>query len=137
MDVRGLGGQTLEKLAALDLIEDPADLYFLTQDEVAQLPNFKEKSVANLLHSIEQSKSQPFQRVLFALGIRHVGESIASLLATHLSNVDSLINASEEEIASIEGIGPEIAGSVRDYFQTKKSGRLVKKLKKAGKLPAK
>ena len=132
MDVRGLGGQTLEKLAALDLIEDPADLYFLTQDEVAQLPNFKEKSVANLLHSIEQSKSQPFQRVLFALGIRHVGESIASLLATHLSNVDSLMNASEEEIASIEGIGPEIAGSVRDYFQTKKSGRLIKKLKKAG-----
>ena len=132
MDVRGLGGQTLEMLAALDLIEDPADLYFLTQDEVAQLPNFKEKSVANLLHSIEQSKFQSFQRVLFALGIRHVGESIAALLATHFSEVDSLMNASEEEIASIEGIGPEIARSVRDYFQTKKNGRLLKKLRKAG-----
>ncbi len=132
MDVRGLGGQTLEKLAAVDLIEDPSDLYFLTQDEVAQLPNFKEKSVANLLRSIEQSKSQPFQRVLFALGIRHVGESIAALLATYFSDLDSLMNASEEEIASVDGIGPEIAGSVRSYFQTKKSGRLIKKLKKAG-----
>jgi DNA ligase (NAD+) len=132
MDVRGLGGQTLEKLAALDLIDDPADLYFLTQNEIAQLPSFKEKSVANLLHSIEQSKSQPFQRVLFALGIRHVGESIAALLATHFSNVDSLMNASEEEIAAIDGIGPEIARSVRDYFQSKKSGQLIKKLKKAG-----
>ena len=61
-----------------------------------------------------------------------MGESIAALLATHFSEVDSLMNASEEEIASLEGIGPEIAGSVRDYFQTKKSGRLIKKLKKAG-----
>jgi DNA ligase (NAD+) len=132
MDIRGLGGQTLEKLLGLDLIEDPSDLYFLTGEAVAQLPNFKEKSVANLLDSIEQSKSQPFQRVLFALGIRHVGESVAALLVAHFADVDSLKNASEEEISSIDGIGPEIARSVGDYFQTKKSGRLIKKLKKAG-----
>jgi len=132
MDIRGLGGQTLEKLLALDLIEDPSDLYFLNREEVAQLPNFKEKSVANLLEGIEQGKSQPFRRVLFALGIRHVGESIAALLATHFSDVDSLINASEEEISSIDGIGPEIARSVHDYFETKNSHRLIKKLKKAG-----
>ena len=132
MDIRGLGPQTLEKLIALDLIEDPSDLYFLTQEKIEQLPNFKEKSIANLLDSIEQSKSQPFQRILFALGIRHVGESIAALLATHFSDVDSLMNASEEEISSIEGIGPEIARSVHDTFETKKSHRLIKRLKKAG-----
>ena len=132
MDIRGLGEQTLEKLIALDLVEDPSDLYFLNREEVAQLPNFKEKSVANLLDSIEQGKSQPFRRVLFALGIRHVGESIAALLVTHFSDLDSMMKASEEEISSINGIGPEIARSVHDYFGTKQSHRLVKKLKKAG-----
>ena len=132
MDIRGLGRQTLEKLIALDLIEAPSDLYCLTQERIARLPNFKEKSTANLLDSIEQSKSQPFQRVLFALGIRHVGDSIAALLATHFSDVDSVMGASEQEISSIDGIGPAIARSVRDYFQTKKNGRLIKKLKKAG-----
>ncbi|MEE8462194.1 MAG: NAD-dependent DNA ligase LigA [Acidobacteriota bacterium] len=132
MDIRGLGEQTLEKLIALDLVEDPSDLYFLNRVEVAELPNFKEKSVANLLDSIEQGKSQPFRRVLFALGIRHVGESIAALLVTHFSDLDSLMKASEEEISSIDGIGPEIARSVHDYFGTKQSHRLIKKLKKAG-----
>ena len=132
MDIRGLGEQTLEKLIALDLVEDPSDLYFLNREEVAELPNFKEKSVANLLDSIEQGKSQPFRRVLFALGIRHVGESIAALLVTHFSDLDSLMKASEEEISSIDGIGPEIARSVHDYFGTKQSHRLIKKLKKAG-----
>lgn len=132
MDIRGLGEQTLEKLIALDLVEDPSDLYFLNREEVAQLPNFKEKSVANLFDSIEQGKSQPFRRVLFALGIRHVGESIAALLVNHFSDLDSLMKASEEEISSIDGIGPEIARSVHDYFGTKQSHRLIKKLKKAG-----
>ncbi|MDA2933802.1 NAD-dependent DNA ligase LigA [Acidobacteria bacterium AH-259-D05] len=132
MDIRGLGPQTLEKLLEMNFIEDPSDLYWLTEQEVAQLPNFKEKSTKNLLASIERSKSQPLQRVLFALGIRHVGETIAALLVNYLGDMDSLAKASEDEISSIEGIGPEIASSVCRFFQEEESRLLIEKLKKAG-----
>lgn len=132
MDIRGLGPQTLEKLLEINLIADPSGLYCLTEEDVARLPNFKEKSIKNLLSSIKQSRSQPFQRVLFALGIRHVGESIAGILAAHFGDIRSLAEASEEEISSIEGIGPEIASSVCHYFQEEESQLLIEKLKKAG-----
>ncbi|MDA2927489.1 NAD-dependent DNA ligase LigA [Acidobacteria bacterium AH-259-G07] len=132
MDIRGLGPQTLEKLLELELIEDPADLYFLTAEDLAKLPNFKEKSIKNLLNGIEQSKSQGFQRVLFALGVRHVGESIAELLVTDFGDIDSLAAAPEDEISSIQGVGPEIARSVHHYFQVEDNRRLIEKLKKAG-----
>lgn len=132
MDIRGLGPQTLEKLLELDLIEDPADLYSLNGEQVARLPNFKEKSIANLLSGIEQSKQQPFPRVLFALGIRHVGESIAELLAGAFRDIDMLAVASEEEISAVEGIGPEIARSVRDYFAREENQQLVEKLNREG-----
>ncbi|MDA2923411.1 NAD-dependent DNA ligase LigA, partial [Acidobacteria bacterium AH-259-L09] len=132
MDIRGLGPQTLEKLLELELIEDPADLYFLTAEDLAKLPNFKEKSIKNLLNGIEQSKSQGFQRVLFALGVRHVGESIAELLVADFGDIDSLAAAPEDEISSIQGVGPEIARSVHDYFQVEDNRRLIEKLKKAG-----
>ena len=132
MDVRGLGPQTLEKLLELNLIEDASGLYRLTGKDVAQLPNFKEKSVDNLLDSLEQSKSQSFERVLFALGIRHVGERIAGLLVGHFEDIDSLAKASEEDIASIDGIGPEIAASTYAYLREKENQLLIQRLKKAG-----
>ncbi len=132
MDIRGLGPQTLEKMIDLKLIEDAADLYSLTAEQLARLPNFKEKSIANLLTSIEQSKMQPFSRVLFALGIRHVGESIADLLCRGLGSIDAIDSASEEEISVIQGIGPEIAHSVRTYLGTAENRRLIEKLKAAG-----
>ena len=132
MDVRGLGPRTLEKLLELNLIDDASGLYQITGKNVAQLPNFKEKSIENLLDSLEQSKSQPFERVLFALGIRHVGERIAGLLVDHFGDIDVLTKASEEDIASIEGIGPEIAGSVYTYLHEKDNQLLIKRLEKAG-----
>lgn len=132
MDIRGLGPQTLEKLLELRLIESPADLYFLSEDQLATLPNFKEKSVRNLFGAISHSKSQSFERVLFALGIRHVGESVAELLADAFGDIDSLAEASEEEIHEIQGIGPEIARSVGSYFLMEDSRLLIEKLRSAG-----
>jgi DNA ligase (NAD+) len=129
MDIRGLGPQTIQKLLELKLISDPADLYYLTREQIALLPNFKEKSINNLLESISRSKSQPFSRVLFALGIRHVGESIAELLASSFHNIDTLLKASEEEISAIQGIGPEIAHSVRSYFDAEENRQLLEKLR--------
>ena len=132
MDVRGLGSQTAEKLLELKLIKDPSGLYLLTEEDVAQLPSFKEKSIANLISGIEQSKSQPFHRVLFALGIRHVGESIAGLLVAHFADIDSLMEAGEDEISSIDGIGPEISRSVHNYFMAEDNCGLIERLREAG-----
>ncbi len=132
MDIRGLGPQTIEKMLDLHLISDAADLYSLTSEHLARLPNFKEKSIANLLASIDRSKSQPFRRVLFALGIRHVGESIAELLAAAFGSMESLMAAGEEQISAVQGIGPEIARSVRNYFETEENRFLIQKLTDLG-----
>ncbi|MGA2261515.1 MAG: NAD-dependent DNA ligase LigA [Acidobacteriota bacterium] len=132
MDIRGLGPQTIEKLLDLNLISDAADLYDLTGEQIARLPNFKEKSIGNLLASIEQSKSQPFGRVLFSLGIRHVGEGIAELLASAFGSMEPLMAATEEQISAVQGIGPEIARSVRDYFDVEENRNLIQRLKAAG-----
>jgi DNA ligase (NAD+) len=132
MDIRGLGPKTLEKLLESNLIEDVSGLYRLTEKDLAQLPNFKEKSIQNLLVSLEQSKSQPFERVLFALGIRHVGGRIAGLLVEHFGDIDSLTKAPEEDIVSIEGIGPEITNSVYTYLHEPETQLLIQSLKKAG-----
>ncbi len=132
MDIRGLGPQTLEKMIGLGLIEDAADLYGLGKEDLERLPNFKEKSIQNLLSSIEQSKARPFARVLFALGIRHVGESIAELLVSHFGEVDAIQAASEEEISAVQGIGPEIAHSVRSFFDVEENQILVRRLRDAG-----
>lgn len=132
MDIRGLGPQTLEKLVDKRFVADPADLYSLTREQIAELPNFKEKSVANLIGSIQASKAQPFSRTLFALGIRHVGESVAELLANEFLTVENLQSATRERIAEIDGIGPEIADSVSRYFCDQENRRLIEKLSRAG-----
>jgi DNA ligase (NAD+) len=132
MDIRGLGPQTLDKMLDLGLIRDAADLFYLTPEQVATLPNFKEKSVQNLVTSIEQSKTRPFARVLFALGIRHVGESIAELIASGMGDIDTIAKASEEEISSIQGIGPEIARSVGNYFAVEQNRTFMERLRTAG-----
>jgi DNA ligase (NAD+) len=119
-------------MIALRFVENPADLYGLTQEQLAQLPGFKEKSVANLMDSIEASKARPFSKVLFALGIRHVGESIAELLAGAFGSIEALEAAPEEEISAIQGIGPEIAHSVRSYFEVHANHDLVRRLQNAG-----
>ncbi len=130
-DIRGLGPETLHKLLELKLIEDPADLYSLTSEQVACLPNFEDKSIQNLLHSISQSKSREFTHVLFGLGIRHVGESTAELLTRYFRSIESLAAASEEDVTSVPGVGPEIARSVHNYFQVEANQKLIRKLQRA------
>jgi DNA ligase (NAD+) len=132
MDIRGLGPSTIYKLLELGLIRNAADLYSLTDEHLAQLPGFKEKSIRNLRSAIEQSKRRPFENVLFALGIRHIGEGVAALLAQHFHDIDRLLNASEEEISGIMGIGPRIAKSVYDYFKDPRNRELVDRLRGAG-----
>jgi len=132
LDIRGLGAQTVSKLLELHLIEDAPDLYSLKEEDLAQLPGFKEKSIQNLLASIEESKTRPFPRVLFALGVRHVGERVAGLLADHFRGIDALLAASEEEISDIPGIGPEIAASVYGFFQDENNRELIQRLREAG-----
>jgi DNA ligase (NAD+) len=132
MDIRGLGPQILEKMLSLELIRDASDLYHLTAEHLARLPKFKDKSISNLLASIANSKSRPFAFVLFALGIRHVGESIAQLLVSGFGNIDALQAASEEDISAIQGVGPEIAHSVRCWFDNEENRHLVARLRDAG-----
>ncbi len=132
MDIRGLGAQTIRKLMELKLIESPADIYSLSEEDLAHLPGFKEKSIQNLKTSIDDSRSRPFSRVLFALGIRHVGERVAELLADHFKDIDNLLAASEEEISGVPGIGPEIAASIYSFFQDESNIRHIQRLREAG-----
>jgi DNA ligase (NAD+) len=132
MDIRGLGPSTIWKLLELGFIHNAADFYSLTDEQLAGLPGFKEKSIRNLQAAIIDSKKRPFENVLFALGIRHIGEGVAALLTQTFHDIDSLMNASEPEIAGIMGIGPRIAESVYNYFQDAQNRKLVERLRKAG-----
>jgi DNA ligase (NAD+) len=132
MDITGLGPSTLQKLLELGFVGSSADLYSLTEEQIAQLPGFKDKSIKNLLNALAASKQRPFESVLLALGIRHVGEGVGALLVERFNDVDSLIAASEEEIAGVVGIGPQIAHSVHEYLQDERNRELVKRLQAAG-----
>jgi len=132
MDIRGLGPSTIWKLLELGFIHNAADLYSLTDKQLGQLPGFKEKSIRNLQTAIEDSKKRPFENVLFALGIRHIGEGVADLLTQTFHDIDSLMNANEEQIASVMGIGPRIAQSVYQYFKDAQNQKLVERLRRAG-----
>ena len=132
LDIRGLGQKTILKLLELQLILDPGDIYSLSVDDLGRLDGFKEKSIENLLEGVRQSRQQPFPRVLFGLGIRHVGETIAGLLAREFGTIHALMGAPEEEVAGILGVGPEIALSVRQHFSVPENRLLVRKLEEAG-----
>jgi DNA ligase (NAD+) len=132
LDIRGLGPSTIWKLLELGFIHNAADLYSLTDEQIGQLPGFKDKSIANLQTGIEESKKRPFENVLFALGIRHVGEGVATLLTETFHNIDGLLKASEEDIAGIMGIGPRIAHSVHQYVNDAQNRSLIEGLRKAG-----
>jgi DNA ligase (NAD+) len=132
MDIRGLGPSTIWKLLELGFIHNAADFYSLTDEQLAGLAGFKEKSIRNLQAAIEDSKKRPFENVLFALGIRHIGEGVAALVTQTFHDIDGLMNASEEEMAAIMGIGPRIAESVYKYFQDAQNRKLVERLRKAG-----
>jgi len=132
MEIDGLGERTVDLLVDKGLIHDAADLYTLRREDLLNLEGFAEKSTDNLLAAIQASKQQPFWRVLTALGIRYVGSVVAQTLARHFPSIDALMQASQEEIQSVEGIGPRIAASVVDYFQREHHREMIEKLRKAG-----
>jgi len=132
MDIEGLGYKTGMLLRDRDLIADPGDIYTLTAEQLADLPGFKERSIENLLSSIEASKDRPIWRLLVALNIRHVGEHVAQVLARSFRSIDAIAGASKEDIDGIEEIGPEIARSVYDWFHDEQNLQLVEKLRSAG-----
>lgn len=132
MDIDSLGEKTIAQLFEAGLVNTPADLYDLTYDHVLSLEGFKEKGTENLLNGIEQSRSIPFENVLFALGIRYVGRTVAEKLAAHFKNIDALSVATEEDLVNVPEIGERIAQSVRSYFTNPLYLKEVERLKKAG-----
>lgn len=132
MDVSGLGQETVELLFDAGLIRNIPDLYLLTQSDVLKLERIAEKSASNLISGLESSKKQPFERVLFALGIRHVGETVAKKLVAHFKTVDALALADTESIEEVPEIGVVIAESVNAYFQSDEGQDEVKRLREAG-----
>jgi DNA ligase (NAD+) len=131
MDIGGLGPKLLALLVAQGLVRTPADLFRLRVEDLVQLPRFGARSAEKLVREIEGAKSRPLHQVLAALGIPHVGEAVARLLAEHLGSVDRLLTATVEELTAIPGVGPEVAGAVRAYVDG--SGReLVEELRRLG-----
>ena len=134
MDIEGLGDALINLFVETGFLKTYADIYDLKEkrEELINIERLGEKSVDNLLNSIEKSKKQPFAKVLFALGIRYVGAGAAKKLADSLYSIDNLIKASEEEISSIHEIGPSISGSVKKFFSNKNNLHIIERLKKQG-----
>ncbi len=134
MDIEGLGEAIVDQLVTLGFVHNYADLYELRKkrSELVNLERWGEKSVENLLQAIEGSKQRPFSRVLFALGIRHVGTSVAQLVVNHFQSVDALTAASFDELQGIQGVGPRIAESIRRFLDDTHNARIIDRLKKAG-----
>jgi DNA ligase (NAD+) len=132
MDIDHLGGQTVEKLIDKGLIDSIADLYALTKEDLMKLEGFKDKSAENLLQSIEKSKSQGLARLIYGLGIRHVGKFAAQLLASQYHSIDELAATSAEELMQIHGLGQKTAEAIATFFATEENQTLIEKLKNIG-----
>jgi len=134
MDITGLGEALINLFVDLGYLKDYSDIYYLKEhrEELIRIERLGEKSVDNLLSSIEKSKEKPFDKVLFALGIRYVGAGVAKKIADHFKSIDALMNASEEEIESIHEIGPSISKSIKRFFSDNNNIKLIERLKKAG-----
>ncbi len=132
MDIEGLGGETVALLVNEGLIGNYADLYELKKEQILPLERMAEKSAENLITGIENSKKIPFERVLFALGIRYVGETVAKKLAKQFKNIEALIKAKKEELENVDEIGERIAESVVEFFANEENVRNVERLKGYG-----
>lgn len=132
MDINGMGDETVEMLHREGLIKDVADLYDLRFEDIVKLERMAEKSAMNLLKGIEDSKNIPYARVLFALGIRYVGETVAKKLCARFKTIESLMEADEESLKSVDEIGERIAISIREYFSNPLHITMVNRLKAAG-----
>jgi len=132
MDIDSIGERTIDQLYQLGLVKSPADLYDLRREDILRLEGFKDKSVKNLLEGIEKSKERPFENVLFAVGVRYVGKTVAEKLARYFRNIDQLAKASFEELVSAPEVGEKIARSVFEFFRKPENQVEIKRLKKAG-----
>lgn len=132
MDIDGLGIKLIEQLVDKGLVKDVADLYYLTQDDLASLERMAEKSAENIVKALAKSKHPTLARFLYALGMRHVGEHIAQVLGREVPELDRFFKISAEELEGIPGIGPEVAHSIYGFFHDKKNREVIKRLQKAG-----
>jgi DNA ligase (NAD+) len=132
MDIEGLGPATIKELMEKEYVRTVEDIYYLTEDQLYSLTGFKDKAVANMMESIAGSKERPFSRLLFALGIRHVGSHVAEVLAHRFGIMDRLAGAAEEELQEIEEVGPAIADSVHAFFREPRNLELIQRLREAG-----
>ena len=132
MNIDGLGPETVDTFYRLGLIKDTADLYQLTAEDIKNLDRMGEKSAENIIKGIKASKEVPFERVLFALGIRFVGETVAKKIAKSFNNIEELENADLEKLTSIDEIGEKIAQSILIYFSSPLNVNLIERLKSAG-----
>lgn len=132
LDIDGLGSETVEQLYDAALVNNVADLYSLTFDELLKLERMGEKSANNLLNGLKASKEIPFERVLFALGIRYVGETVAKKLAKALKNMEAIMNADYDTLINIDEVGEKIAISIQHFFQQEENRSIVQRLKEVG-----
>ncbi|MGM0621338.1 MAG: NAD-dependent DNA ligase LigA [Bacteroidota bacterium] len=132
MDIDGLGQETIELLYNQELAKGIADLYRLEKAQLLQLERFQEKSAQRILDGLEESKKAPFEQVLFALGIRYVGETVAKILAKELHSIDNIRNKTKDELVAIDEIGDRIAESIMDFFSKPEHIEMIEFLKKQG-----
>lgn len=132
MDIEGLGGETVALLVNAGLIGNYSDLYELTKDQVVPLERMADKSADNLIKGIEQSRQITFERVLYALGIRYVGETVAKKLAKHYKNIDAIVNATVDDLVHVDEIGVKIAESVHEFFGSEANMKIINRLRKFG-----
>ncbi len=132
MDIEGLGTKLTDQLVEKGLVKDVADIYYIKKEQLIALERMAEKSAQNIIDAIEKSKNKPLAKFLFALGIRHVGETTAEDLAGHFLRLDDFFRLLEEDLMEVEGIGPEVAASVHQFFKDKKNKESIERLKKAG-----
>jgi DNA ligase (NAD+) len=132
MDIDGVGEKLCQALFEAGLIKDAADLYYLTKEQLLGLERMADKSASNVLGSIEKSKDRPLARLIFALGIAHVGDQYADLLADHFHSIDDLAEATQEDLSVIPSVGPKIAEGVVVFFRQERNRQIIEKLRKAG-----
>lgn len=132
MDIDGMGYKTIDLLLSEGLIKTPADIFFLRAEQLLEFEGWGQTSVNNLMSAIERARDRPVQRLLVSLGVRHIGATVARLLATRFRTIEAILNATEEEIAALDGIGPTIAKSLRDWASDADNQALVARLEAGG-----
>lgn len=132
LNIENLGQETIEQLYREKLIENPADFYVLTKEQLLPLERMADKSAQNIIDGIEKSKEIPFEKVLFGIGIKHVGETVAKKLVKNFQTIDELKNATEEELCQVEDIGTKIAVSIKEFFENQENLLMIERLKSYG-----